>query len=386
MKKFKQIIVLLICVILLSGCVKEHINMTINKDKSMDFEMEMLLSDKLKDTEDGQSNLNKLKDQVTILEKSGFTVTPKTKDGYSGYTVTKKIKSIDDLTNKSTDVVNLNEASTFSDNLSKSFKVKKGFLYNTYTSNFSFEYSEDDYNGSNEEIIIPDDNLDDNTNNEESTTLNNEENGLLAPANELVPTTQAVATDDNTANETASLFNELELSYVVNLPYKVDNNNASKVSDDGKTLTWNLVSNGKTTIEYSFPIYNLTNIIICGVGALVLIIIIIVLIKKLSNKKEETKETLIHTDYDSSIVGQISEAKLPVDDIPKGPENHEFSLPGEPQVNITQESAPETPTMAGVANSIPVMPQATLTPQEGISQGPSVTPQINQVDTNNINQ
>lgn len=382
MKKFKQIILVLICIILLSGCAKEHITMTINKNKSINFEMEMLLSDKLKDTEEGQNNFSQLKDQLSTLEKKGFTVTPKTKDGYSGYLVTRNIDSIDDLANNKGNPVSLSEISTLYENLLKSFKVKKGFLYNTYTSSFFYEYSEDVYNASNESTIIPDN---ENTNDTENNVINNEETTLLEPANELVPTTEAVATDDTTSNETNTLFNEMELTYVVNLPYKVDSNNAGKVSDNGKTLTWNIISNGKTSIEYSFPIYNLTNIIICGVGALVLIVIIIVIIKSLTKKKEETKETLIHTDYDSSIVGQIGEATIPQDDIPQGPTNHEFSLPGEPQVNVTQEATPETPTMMGLVESIPVMPQATVTPQTTVTQGP-VPSNAPVSETNNLNQ
>ena len=53
--------------------------------------------------------------------------------------------------------------------------------------------------------IIPDDK---NTNDTENNVINNEETTLLEPANELVPTTEAVATDDTTSNETNALFNE----------------------------------------------------------------------------------------------------------------------------------------------------------------------------------
>ena len=102
MKRFKQLVILLVCVLLLSGCVKEHYSMNINKDKSMTFEVEMLLSDTLLQNS-GEDTNSELTESATEYEKKGFTVTPKKEDGYSGYTLTKRFKNIDDLSKKETD-------------------------------------------------------------------------------------------------------------------------------------------------------------------------------------------------------------------------------------------------------------------------------------------
>ena len=42
MKKVERLILVLVCVLLLSGCVKMHTTMTINSDKSMVYENEVL--------------------------------------------------------------------------------------------------------------------------------------------------------------------------------------------------------------------------------------------------------------------------------------------------------------------------------------------------------
>jgi len=44
----------------------------------------------------------------------------------------------------------------------------------------------------------------------------------------------------------------IKYSYEVILPNKTISNNASKVSDDGKTLIWNLKANDKNNVEYEF--------------------------------------------------------------------------------------------------------------------------------------
>ncbi len=92
-----------------------------------------------------------------------------------------------------------------------------------------------------------------------------------------------------------------KMTYVVELPYKNLSNNATKVENDGKKLTWNINVDKDTEIKYSFNFKGKGNIpwlyIGIGAGALVLIIIICIVVSKgkkcdCSNcscdKKEET--------------------------------------------------------------------------------------------------
>ena len=360
MKKFKQLVILLVCVLLLSGCVKEHYSMNINKDKSMTFEVEMLLSDTLLQNS-GEDTNSELTESATEYEKKGFTVTPKKEDGYSGYTLTKRFKNIDDLSKKETDdETSLDGLIDNEENTSKIFKLEKGFLKNTYTAVLSFEFDENQLTDTDDEEALPaEDNSafgtnDGDTDEEEAEDGFDNFDGMLNQAS------------------------EMEFTYVVNLPYKAINHNATKTANNGKQLTWDMTTKGKTAIEFSFPMYNLTNLIILGAACLAGLIVIIVLVVVLSKKKKSTKETLIHTDYDSSIVGQIEETNTPQDDIPAGPTNHEFAIPEEPQVNVTQGTVVETPTMTETVVTPQPMPQETVVPASNVTQGPSVDPTMNQ--------
>ena len=87
-------------------------------------------------------------------------------------------------------------------------------------------------------------------------------------------------------NEMMKLMSEVEFTYVINLPVKALSNNASSTENDGKTLKWSLATDKESSIEFSFQLLNMTNVIlICG-GAFVLIVIIIVLIISSSKKKK----------------------------------------------------------------------------------------------------
>ena len=361
MKRVKQLILLFVCILLLSGCVKERITMTIGSDRSMNLEMEVLVSDSLMEGEDTNSEMT---EQASELEKKGYTVAIKKDNGYSGYTISKKYKSIDDLAHNNGEAVSLDELTESDENLSKAFKVERGFLKDTYTANFTFKFDQSGFSDTEEE----------------------NENELLLNTDQIVPTTEAVEQDDTETtgefddlldgmDSYAGLIGQMEFKYAINLPYAAISNNATNVSNDGKSLTWNLASSGTSEINFSFPIYNLNNILIIIGGFIVLVIIIIVILSILLRKRKETKETLIHTDYDSSIVGQIDETASTKEEIPQGPTNHEVS---EPDVNVTEEKVEETPTMMGEVNNIPPMPQETVVQTPNITSGPTVEPTINQ--------
>ena len=382
MKRIKELILVLICIVFLSGCVKEHITMNINKDKSLELKYDVLLSDKLNELgEEGEDT--DISDDVAELEKKGYTVTAKSENGYSGYTISKKYKSIDDLANNNNnDEVSLGgfiEEEEGQD-LSKTFKVKKGFLKNVYTAKFSFEFNAGDEAETEEET-----DLDTNDESMVPTTeqaLTTEENQITALPEEGQSSTEATEEDATASEEDfsqlAGLMAEMEFTYEVNLPYGAISSNATKTSNNNKTLTWNLATEGKSAIEYTFAIYNLTNIIIIG-GAALLVIIIIIVIVVVSKKKKGSKETLIHTDYDSSIVDQINNSPMN-NEIPQGPVNHEFSVPEQPNqnngVNVTQGPVDNTPT---IMNSTEIKepnkfitPQQMVNPMENVTQGPAV--------------
>ena len=386
MKKIKQLLLLVVCVFMLSGCVKEHFSMTINKDKSMNLEVEALVSDKfmeqMNSSEDSEFSMT---DDASSLEKQGFTVSPKSENGYSGYVVSKKFNNIDDLSKNTGEEVNLSNITTENFDTSKLFKVEKGFLKNTYTAKFVFEFNQDGLNGGSEGMELNDSDMVPTTDTVEKT-----DDEALVPSTDAVENsndTLTTGSDDGMGDMSGlmSLAGEMEFTYKVNLPYAAKSNNATNASSDKKSLTWNLATSGKSNIEFTFEMYNLTNVIIVAAGVVALIVIIIVIIAISSKKKKGAKETLIHTDYDSSIVGKIDEtANTPQDQISQGPVNHEFVLPEstpvQPQVNATVNNGKETPTMMGSVSNQPQMPQTNqfVGVEPNVTQGPVVEPTMNQ--------
>ena len=419
MKRVKQLILLVVCIMLLSGCVKERINMSIGKDKSLNLTYDVLLSDKLSELSD-ESEDTDMTDDVAELEKKGYTITPKTENGYSGYTISKKYDNIDKLSNATgTGAANLSDFLSEEGDITKTFHVKKGFLKNIYTAKFEFEFDyADSDEATEEETTDATEGL--NIDTTESSMVPTTEQALTTTEQELTTvgeneeatiTEETESTGDLEGLETlTALAAEMEFTYEVNLPYKAISSNAQKTSNNNKTLSWNMASEGATNIEFSFPIYNLTSLIIIGAVALVVIIIIIVVIVAISKKKKGSKETLIHTDYDSSIVNQINDNNVNPNEMQQGPTNHEFTVAenAQPQVNGPAPVSTEmpqanetTPTMAAPVNTeIPqenkfITPQETVNPMQNVQQPqgvnevqldvPNMTP-INDVNQNNINQ
>lgn len=80
---------------------------------------------------------------------------------------------------------------------------------------------------------------------------------------------------------------EIDMEYSMKLPAKSKTNNATKVSEDGKTLTWEIKVGETNTIEFVSEQINLLPIIVIGIVviAIVAIIVIIILKKKHTTNK-----------------------------------------------------------------------------------------------------
>ena len=159
----------------------------------------------------------------------------------------------------------------------------------------------------------------------------------------------------------------MEFNYVVNLPEKALTNNATNVSNDGKTLTWSLMQSQISNIEFSFELKNMTNyyILYGGIAAAVIIVIIIIilLIKKGKKGKEvvPAQNEPIHADYDPSIAQAV-----PNPAIVNG--------------NVTPEMQAETVQTSVVSEQ----PVETTTIAEPIQTQESTTAQTQQQETNDM--
>ena len=305
MKKIEKVILLFLSIILLNGCVKNHTTITINSDKSMIYENEFLLASQF--IESGEGTINET--AIQNLESKGYKVElAKDNDNYSGYKMSKEFKSIDDVSNNNGEVVVVSQFGTDEFDESKLFKLEQGFLKNKYTANF--KYNSDDI----------EDQMDNNVNETESeneTSVVNEESGAAVPLeNKTIEETNESEEDNETLDladfgDLLALESKMEFTYVVNLPVKALSNNATSVENDGKTLKWNLKNKGDNSIQFSFELYNMTNIyIVCGC-IIVLIIVIVIVSSLIAKKKRKAKEG----NFNPTIINDTQEGEAPISGI-----------------------------------------------------------------------
>lgn len=252
-KNIKLTALLTLLVISLTGCVKFNSTMEIKKDKSMDYKIIYAFDKSLFGDQEILTSNDKKE-----LENKGFTVSNYVDGNMKGFKVSKNIKNIDDVSSTNNATYDLSGLLDSNKSESKVFKVKKGFLKNTYTASFKFDSSDSDLNNS--------------TSND--TTIDND-----------------FTTDDNNTTtdsdfDFSNINTNMDLSFNVKLPYKAISSNATTKKNDDKELSWNLSSTGEDKIEFSFVLYNMTNIYICG-GVIVLLIIIVIV--SILNKSRKNK-------------------------------------------------------------------------------------------------
>lgn len=252
-KNIKLTTLLILIVISLTGCVKFNSTMEIKKDKSMDYKIIYAFDKSLFGDQEILTSNDKKE-----LENKGFTVSNYVDGNMKGFKVSKNIKNIDDVSSTNDATYDLSGLLDSNKSESKVFKVKKGFLKNTYTASFKFDSSDSDLNNS--------------TSND--TTIDND-----------------FTTDDNNTTtdsdfDFSNINTNMDLSFNVKLPYKAISSNATTKKNDDKELSWNLSSTGEDKIEFSFALYNMTNIYICG-GVIVLLIIIVIV--SILNKSRKNK-------------------------------------------------------------------------------------------------
>lgn len=252
-KNIKLTALLTLLVISLTGCVKFNSTMEIKKDKSMDYKIIYAFDKSLFGDQEILTSNDKKE-----LENKGFTVSNYVDGNMKGFKVSKNIKNIDDVSSTNNATYDLSGLLDSNKSESKVFKVKKGFLKNTYTASFKFDSSDSDLNNS--------------TSND--TTIDNN-----------------FTTDDNNTTtdsdfDFSNINTNMDLSFNVKLPYKAISSNATTKKNDDKELSWNLSSTGEDKIEFSFALYNMTNIYICG-GVIVLLIIIVIV--SILNKGKKNK-------------------------------------------------------------------------------------------------
>lgn len=235
----KVVLGLVLVTLLLSGCVKYEVGMEVKKDKSMDLSLVYAIASDLTENSDTYSS-----DEAKInLEKRGFVVNEYNEDDLTGIKAVKSIDNIDKVSSEKQVIVSLVDMLDENNEEEMFFKVEKGLSKNKYSASFIFDLTED----------------------EESTDE------------------ESVSYD--------GYSNYFKFSYKITLPYKSISNNATNVSEDGKTLTWT-AQYGKINdinFEFSMPNKNFNMLLFGGIGAILVIILAVTFLLINKNKKSNIK-------------------------------------------------------------------------------------------------
>ena len=275
MKKLRNVVVLLVVTLLLTGCVKYNVNMEIRKDKSMNFEMIYAMNSSLLQGKDvfDEKELKEIKDK-------GFKVEKYDKDNMKGFTISREIKNIDYISSSDAKEYSLSAITKKGDQ--KVFKVKKGLFKNKYTANLKFDSSDSKMSNGNSNSQFREEDDDDDLlidSKDDDLDLDTDDSDL------------DLDTDDY---DYSSMMSGMDMSINVKLPYKALSNNATEVTNDGKDLKWNLTTSGAQSIDFEFELYNMTTIYICialGVVLLVGVIVLIVVLVSKGKKKQPVVAT-----------------------------------------------------------------------------------------------
>ncbi len=303
MKGYYKLLFVFIIMFLLTGCMKANFNMTINKDKSMNLDIIYAFNDSLIEQDGSSVDFN---DESENFKKAGFTVTGYKKDGMTGIEAIKKFKNIDEISSNKDVIFDLNSIRD-GNKVKEIFKVKKGIFKNHYYATTKADTSA-------------------------ATKGNNQRQLREEDSNDLTA-------------DYSSMMSGMDLTFVVNVPYKAINNNATSVENDGKTLKWDLTK-VKGDMTFEFSLLNLTNIYIAGGIGLVIIIIVLSSIITSGKSNKPTIATELKTVTPSVIDHETDSAPIIDNDQPN-------TTPPQAPTNQTQQSQFVNTPNQGVNSNIP---------------------------------
>ena len=284
MKKIRGLVILLAVTLLLTGCVKYNVNMDIKKDKSMNLNITYALDSSVFGDKKAFSE-----EEIDKLIKQGYKVKEYSEGNMKGYTLTLKIKNIDDLT--STEDTEFSLSNIKNNGSKKMFKVEKGFFKNKYIAKFDFDSSQSGL-GNNTNTLDEEDT-------EDETTLDTDDDTQLTESLEednLETTNEEETNSLDNEEDYEQMMKYMDLSFSVTLPYKAISNNATTVNNDGKELVWNLAStNDVKSIEFEFELYRFSlvptiTVVIAVIGGLFIIAIIVTVIMAIAGGKKPKKQ------------------------------------------------------------------------------------------------
>ncbi len=266
MKLKKLFLIVSVCAlitVIFTGCVKYNMGIVINTDNSADFKIDFLINSSLSPLPKSAYGANVYLDEAKKnAEKEGFKVTSKTEGDMKGYVFTKHFNNLNDL---SKSIFNNGQMkSTFKNGKTNNeiFTVKKGFLQDTYTLNIDMNLG----------------NIGGNSGTSGSSSDPYGSSSFLEGYQEKI----------------ASL---MDFRFKVTVPYTVVSQNATTVSNNGKTLEWKLKYGGENKISAVFNMYTNMALIVLIAGIVIVLVILIVLLMMLRRKMKRSRALRNQIDY-----------------------------------------------------------------------------------------
>lgn len=263
-KGFK-LMVIACTMILLTGCVKYDMTMNITKEDVKVGLIYAMQSSYVTDSTMFDETKKEAKEE-------GYTVEDYKDDDYTGIKMYKSLGSLDSLSKGKGDAISITDL--FSDETNKLDKTKLFKLENgVYKANFVFDATDEDSlaGGSNsndaeeEDSLFNEDGLDVDEDDDSDITLDGDD-----------------ADKDSGSADLNQALSGIKFKFEVTLPNAAVSNNATKVSDDKKTLTWEVSYGSKANVEFSFKTTNnmITYIAVGTVAVVVVAGVVILIVKK----------------------------------------------------------------------------------------------------------
>lgn len=304
-KRSFKVLCLMLIIFMTSGCMKLNVDMSINKDKSMNLSYVVAFANSLMN----QSGTDTALDESDLkqAEESGFKVENYSDGSMTGYKFTKGFSNIDNISDEKETIFDLEKLLDGEE--AKVFTVKKGLFKNTYSVKMQ---------------------------NNTATEMEDEMDlgSIYGDSSSDYSSSSNIFGDTDLSMLTSSM----DLTFTVNLPNKPINSNATTTENEGKKLEWNLMDQNLQNIEFEFELYNMDNIYLTVgiIGVLVIIIIVIIIMNKKKPNSKEATPVLVN---DSVIEPNIPN-EMPVETINKEEPLNNQNIQGSTDIQSTINNTP----------------------------------------------
>ena len=325
MKKLKKLLVFTLCILLLTGCtMKQQYGIKINSDKSVELSVILAMDNELidymiaSDEEDSSSSYDDsyfsddTYDGIYFNDDTYDDSYDSTYDDYYSdstyddtYTdyyddSTYSDSTYDDGSFDISGSLDGSEAPTHTDEerwayLEESFNSNYGGIQSLEEQGYTVERYEEGSNVKGYTVTKKYDHIDDLlATSDDPVALEDDMSSTSTFLQDPKLFTKSgnryrVEFEELSGNESDTSYSGMfDFTMVVELPSKAIDQNATSVSEDGKTLTWNLLEMTGESIYFEFEFTNIWFYVGIGAAAIVLIIAVLVVLAHVTNKKNRS--------------------------------------------------------------------------------------------------